>query len=98
MSETIKVDGLTFHVMRSERRKTIAEHYTRAAHPCLNDIVGRWKKVVGVEPAKHVKVIGPGFPMGFLQFRRNVELPFVARCPRPLAQPRVGMEVEARGR
>jgi predicted metal-dependent hydrolase len=41
--------------------KRIAEYYTRAAHPYLNDAVLRWKKIVWVEPAKYVQVMDLGF-------------------------------------
>ena len=41
--------------------KRIAEHYMRAAHPYLNETVQRWKKIVGVEPAKYVQVMDLGF-------------------------------------
>jgi predicted metal-dependent hydrolase len=41
--------------------KRIAEHYTRAAHPYLNDAVERWKRIVGGEPARFVQVMDLGF-------------------------------------
>lgn len=41
--------------------KRIAEHYTRAAHPYLNDAVNRWKRIVGVKPAQYVQVMDLGF-------------------------------------
>jgi predicted metal-dependent hydrolase len=41
--------------------KRIAEHYTRAAHAYLNDAVSRWKRIVGVEPARYVQVLDLGF-------------------------------------
>lgn len=41
--------------------KRIAEYYTRAAHPYLNDAVNRWKRIVGVEPARFVQVLDLGF-------------------------------------
>jgi predicted metal-dependent hydrolase len=41
--------------------KRIAEYYTRAAHPYLNEAVNRWKTVVGVEPARFVEVMDLGF-------------------------------------
>lgn len=41
--------------------KRIAEYYSRAAHPHLNDAVNRWKKIVGVDPGKHVEVMDLGF-------------------------------------
>lgn len=41
--------------------KRIAEYYTRAAHPYLNDVVSRWKTIVGAEPAKYVEVLDLGF-------------------------------------
>lgn len=44
--------------------KRIIEYYTRAAYPYLNDAVQRWKKVVGVEPARYVQVMDLGFRWG----------------------------------
>lgn len=44
--------------------KRIAEYYTRAAHPHLNGTVDRWKRVVGVEPARFVQVMDLGFRWG----------------------------------
>lgn len=41
--------------------KRIAEYYTRAAHPYLNDAVNRWKNIVGVQPSRFVKVMDLGF-------------------------------------
>lgn len=41
--------------------KRLAEYYTQAAHPYLNDTVHRWKKIVGVEPARYVQVMDLGF-------------------------------------
>lgn len=46
-------------VAAGDRR--ISEHYARAAHPYLNDAVGRWKAIVGVEPARYVHVTDLGF-------------------------------------
>jgi len=61
---TVRFDGdhLLFRreqVMAGEKR--IEEHYTRSARPYLNDTVRRWKKIVGVEPAKYVLVMDLGF-------------------------------------
>lgn len=61
---TVRFDGerLLFRrdqVAAGERR--IAEHYMRAAHPYLNDTVGRWKRIVGVEPVRYVQVMDLGF-------------------------------------
>lgn len=42
-------------------QKRIAEYYTRAAHPYLNDAVNRWKRFVSVEPARFVQVMDLGF-------------------------------------
>ncbi len=44
--------------------KRISEHYTRAAHLYLNDVVGKWKTIVGVTPAKHVQVMDLGYRWG----------------------------------
>lgn len=44
--------------------KRIADYYTRAAHPYLNQAVNRWKSVVGVEPARFVQVMDLGFRWG----------------------------------
>ena len=41
--------------------KHIAEHYTRAAHPYLNEAVKRWKQIMGVEPARYIRVMDLGF-------------------------------------
>jgi len=61
---TVRFDGDRF-LFRREKvaagEKCIAEHYTRAAHPYLNDVVRRWKKIVGVEPARYVQVMDLGF-------------------------------------
>ena len=61
---TVRFDGdrLLFRrdrVLAGEKR--IAEHYTRAAHSYLNDAVAKWKRIVGVEPARHVRVLDLGF-------------------------------------
>lgn len=39
----------------------IAEYYSRAAHPYLNEAVDRWKRIVGAEPARWVQVMDLGF-------------------------------------
>lgn len=44
--------------------KRIAEYYTRAAHPYLNEAVQRWKRIVGVEPKRYVQVMDLGFRWG----------------------------------
>ncbi|NKI59619.1 M48 family metallopeptidase [Labrenzia sp. PO1] len=44
--------------------KRIAEYYTRAAHPYLNDAVQKWKRIVGVEPGRFVQVMDLGFRWG----------------------------------
>jgi len=44
--------------------KRIADYYTRAAHPYLNEAVGRWKQIVGVQPARLVQVMDLGFRWG----------------------------------
>ena len=41
--------------------KRLADYYTRAAHPYLNDAVGRWKRIMGVEPSEYVQVMDLGF-------------------------------------
>jgi predicted metal-dependent hydrolase len=66
----------------SSGAKRIADYYTRAGHPYLNDIVGRWKRIVGVEPARFVQVMDLGFRWascssgGTLNFHwRTMQLP-----------------------
>jgi predicted metal-dependent hydrolase len=44
--------------------KRIAEYYTRAANPYLNDAVARWKPVLGVTPARFIHVMDLGFRWG----------------------------------
>jgi predicted metal-dependent hydrolase len=44
--------------------KRIAEYYTRAAHPFLNQVAARWKKVAGITPARFVNVADLGFRWG----------------------------------
>lgn len=63
-------------------QQRIAEHYTRAAHPFLNDAVRRWKRIVGVAPAQFVRVLDLGFRWascsvdGTLNFHwRTMQLP-----------------------
>lgn len=61
---TVRIDGDRLLFCReqvSAGEKRIAEHYMRAAHPYLNDTVQRWKKIVGIEPAKYVQVMDLGF-------------------------------------
>ncbi|RWA68018.1 SprT family zinc-dependent metalloprotease [Mesorhizobium sp.] len=61
---TVRFDGDRLLFRREQvaaGEKRIAEHYTRAAHPYLNDSVYRWKKIVGVEPARYVQVMDLGF-------------------------------------
>jgi predicted metal-dependent hydrolase len=41
--------------------KRIAEYYTRAAYPYLNEAVNRWKRIVGAKPARNVQVMDLGF-------------------------------------
>ena len=41
--------------------KRIAEYYTRAAQPYLNDAVNRWKRIMGVKPVGCVEVMDLGF-------------------------------------
>ena len=60
-----EADRLLFsreHVASGE--KWIAELYTRAARPYLTEAVGRWKRIVGVEPAHYVQVMDLGFRWG----------------------------------
>lgn len=61
---TIRFEGdrlLFRREQASSGEKRIADYYTRAGHPYLNDIVGRWKRIVGVEPARFVQVMDLGF-------------------------------------
>ena len=44
--------------------KRIAEYYTRAAHPYLNETVQRWKRIVGVEPGRFVQIMDLGYRWG----------------------------------
>jgi predicted metal-dependent hydrolase len=44
--------------------KRIEEYYTRAAYPYLNESVQRWKRTVGVEPARFVQVMDLGYRWG----------------------------------
>ena len=54
-------DRLLFRRDRSgSGEQRIAEHYSRAAHPFLNDAVARWKPIVGAEPALFVNVMDLG--------------------------------------
>lgn len=66
----------------SAGEKRIAEYYTRAAHPYLNEAVDRWKRILGVEPARFVQVLDLGFrwascsPDGTINFHwRVMQLP-----------------------
>lgn len=64
---TVRFEGERLLFRREQAaagEKRIAEYYTRAAHPYLNDAVRRWKKVVGVEPARYVQVMDLGFRWG----------------------------------
>jgi predicted metal-dependent hydrolase len=64
---TVQFDGDRLLFRRDQVRageKRIAEHYTRAAHPYMNDTVNRWKRIVGVEPARYVEVMDLGFRWG----------------------------------
>lgn len=61
---TIRFDGDRLLFRREQvaaGEKRIADYYTRAAHPYLNDTVHRWKKIVGVDPVRYVKVMDLGF-------------------------------------
>lgn len=61
---TIRLEGDRLLLRREQAEageKRVAEHYTRAAHPYLNDAVNRWKRIVGVEPARYVQVMDLGF-------------------------------------
>lgn len=81
-----KGDRLLFRreqVSAGERR--IADYYTRAAHPFLNDAVNKWKRIVGVEPARFLQVMDLGFRWascssnGTLNFHwRVMQLPPIA--------------------
>lgn len=58
-------DRLLFNrVQASSGEERVAEYYTRAAHPCLNVAVSKWKAIVGVEPAGYVQVMDLGFRWG----------------------------------
>lgn len=41
--------------------KRISEYYTRAAYPYLKDVISKWKKVVGVKPARFIRVADLGY-------------------------------------
>lgn len=41
--------------------KRIAQYYTRAAYPYLRDVISKWKKVVGVNPARFIRVLDLGY-------------------------------------
>jgi hypothetical protein len=61
---TIRLEGDRLLFRREQvtaGEKRIAEYYSRAAHPYLNDAVNRWKRVVGLEPARFVQVMDLGF-------------------------------------
>lgn len=61
---TVRFDGDRL-IFRSEQatagERRIAEYYTRAAHPFLNEAVTKWKRILGVEPAQYVQVMDLGF-------------------------------------
>lgn len=44
--------------------KRIEEFYTRAAHPYLNEIVQRWKRIVSVKPGRFIQVMDLGYRWG----------------------------------
>lgn len=44
--------------------RRIAEYYTRAAHPFVNQVVGRWKTISGTTPARFVNILDLGFRWG----------------------------------
>ena len=55
-------DRLLFRREQSEAgERRISEYYTRAAYLYLNEVVDRWKRIVGAEPAHHVQVRELGF-------------------------------------
>ncbi len=82
---TVRFDGDRLLFRREQvaaGEKRMAEHYTRAAHPYLNDAVSRWKLIARVEPARHVQVMDLGFrwgscsPNGTINFHwRLMQLP-----------------------
>lgn len=82
---TVRFDGDRLLFRREQvpaGEKRITEHYMRAAHPYLNDAVNRWKRIVGVEPARYVQVMDLGFRWascsadGTLNFHwRTMQLP-----------------------
>ena len=45
-----------------ERR--ITEYYTRAGYPHLTEAIGRWKRIVGVEPKDRIQIKDLGFRWG----------------------------------
>lgn len=64
---TIRFEGDRLMFRREQAtsgEKRIAEYYTRAANPYLNDAVRKWKNVVCVEPACYVQVMDLGFRWG----------------------------------
>lgn len=64
---TIRLQGDRLLLRREQAaagEKRIADFYTRAAHPHLNEAVCRWKNFVGVRPKRFVKVMDLGFRWG----------------------------------
>jgi len=58
-------DRLLFNRVQAwSGEERVAEYYTRAAHPYLNEAVSKWKAIVGVEPAGYVHVMDLGFRWG----------------------------------
>jgi predicted metal-dependent hydrolase len=63
-AQTVRFEGDRLLFRRDQvdaGEKFIAEYYERAAHPYLNDAASRWKRVVGVEPARYVQIMDLGF-------------------------------------
>jgi|AntAceMinimDraft_1070359.scaffolds.fasta_scaffold25459_2 hypothetical protein len=61
---TVRLQGDRLLLRREQGEsgeKRIAEYFTRAAHSYLNEAVSKWKRIVGVEPARFVQVMDLGF-------------------------------------
>jgi predicted metal-dependent hydrolase len=66
-ASTVRLEGDRLLFRREQAaagERRIAEYYTRAANPYLNDAVARWKSVLGVAPARFVNVMDLGFRWG----------------------------------
>lgn len=72
---TVRFDGDRLLFRReqiSAGEKRIAEFYTREAHTYLNASVNRWKKIIGVKPAKHVQIMDLGFRWASCSSNRSI--------------------------